>query len=69
MAYQLGRQFKILTTIAEIDRAILSAFDADEIVATLLNRIKIVFPCDAVGVILLEKNDPEKTYNRPTYQH
>ncbi len=60
MAYQLGRQFKTLTTIAEIDRAILSAFNADDIVATLLNRISEVFPCDTVGVTLLEKNNPDK---------
>jgi putative nucleotidyltransferase with HDIG domain len=60
MAYQLGRQFKTLTTIAEIDRAILSAFKAEDIVSTLLDRINDVFPCDTAGVTLLEKNNPEK---------
>jgi putative nucleotidyltransferase with HDIG domain len=60
MAHQLGRQFKTLTTIADIDRAILSAFDAEDIVATLLNRINDVFPCDTVGVALLDKNMPDK---------
>ena len=58
MAYQLGKQFKTLTTIAEIDRAILSAFKAEDIVATLLNRICDVFPCDKIGVTLLDKNNP-----------
>ncbi|UCE41501.1 MAG: HD domain-containing protein [Candidatus Aminicenantes bacterium] len=60
MAYQLGRQFKTLTTIAEIDRAILSAFNAKEIVTSLLTRITDAFPCDTVGVTLLEKNNPNK---------
>lgn len=60
MTYQLGRQFKTLTTIAEIDRAILSAFNAEEIVTTLLNRINDVFPCDSAGVTLLDKNNPAK---------
>jgi putative nucleotidyltransferase with HDIG domain len=60
MAYQLGKQFKTLTTIAEIDRAILSAFNAKDIVISLLKRITEVFPCDTVGVILLEKNNPHK---------
>jgi len=60
MAYQLGRQFKTLTTIAEIDRAILSSFNAEDIVATLLNKTNDVFPCDTVGVTLLEKNNPNK---------
>ena len=60
MAYRLGRQFKTLTTIAEIDRAILSALKSEDIVTTLLHRIKDVFPCDTVGVTLLEKNDPQR---------
>jgi putative nucleotidyltransferase with HDIG domain len=57
MTYQLGKQFKTLTTIAEIDRAILSAFNTEDIVATLLNKINDVFPFDAVGVTLIDKNN------------
>ncbi len=60
MAYQLGRQFKTLTTIAEIDRAILSAFNTEDIVTTLLNRINDVFPSDAVGITLIDKNNPNQ---------
>jgi len=58
MAFQLGRQFKTLTTIAEIDRAILSAFNTDKIVNTLLNRMCDVFPCQGVSVTLLHPNKP-----------
>lgn len=60
MSYQLGKQFKTLTTIAEIDRAILSAFKTEDIVATLLNRICDVFPCDITGVTLLDKHNPQR---------
>jgi len=60
MSYQLGKQFKTLTTIAEIDRAILSAFKTEDIVATLLNRICDVFPSDITGVTLLDKHNPKR---------
>jgi len=60
MTYQLGRQFKTLTAIAEIDRAILSNLNVEFIVPTLLNKTDNVFPCDLVGVTFLEKNYPNK---------
>lgn len=60
MSYQLGKQFKTLTTIAEIDRAILSAFKTEDIVGTLLSRICDVFPCDTIGVTLLDKYNQGK---------
>ncbi|NIM89949.1 MAG: HD domain-containing protein [Candidatus Aminicenantes bacterium] len=56
MASQLGRQFKTLTTIAEIDRAILSSLDKARIVDTVLARMREVFPCDSVSVTLFESN-------------
>ena len=45
MAGQLDRQFQALATAAEIDRAVLSATDASDIVSTLLARIRDVYPC------------------------
>ena len=53
MAGQLDRQFQALATAAEIDRAVLSATSASEIVATLLARLRDVYPCDAVCVTLM----------------
>ncbi len=53
MAAQLDRQFQALATAAEIDRAVLSATSADEIVATLLERLPDVYPCAAVSVTLM----------------
>jgi response regulator RpfG family c-di-GMP phosphodiesterase/HAMP domain-containing protein len=62
MAKQLGRQFKALTTMAEIDRAILSALDTEKIVNTVITRMKEFFRFDLVGVTLLDskgENSPQ----------
>jgi len=59
MASQLGRQFKTLTTVAEIDRAILSSLDKSKIVDTVLARMRDVFPCDSVSVTLFKSNSAE----------
>jgi putative nucleotidyltransferase with HDIG domain len=54
MAGQLGRQFHALSTMGEIDRAILAALDTRKIVETLLTRMPDALPCDCVSVILRE---------------
>lgn len=54
MARQLSKQFSTLATMAEIDRAILSALDTEKILETVLSRIRGVFPCDHVNVVLFE---------------
>ncbi|MBI2088642.1 MAG: HAMP domain-containing protein [Deltaproteobacteria bacterium] len=54
MARQLRKQFSTLATMAEIDRAILSALDTEKILETVLSRIRGVFPCDHVNVVLFE---------------
>jgi len=56
MASQLGKQFNTLTTLGEIDRAILSTLDTEKIVDVVLNRMRDVFPCDSVSVTLLDSN-------------
>jgi len=60
MASQLGRQFKTLTTMAEIDRAILSSLDTAKIVDTVLTRMRELFPCNSVSVTLLNSEDSER---------
>lgn len=52
MAKQLGRQFNALTTMAKIDRAILSALDTEKIVDTIITRMHEVFSYDFVSVTL-----------------
>jgi len=56
MASRLGRQFETLATMAEIDRAILSALDTEKIVETVLARLRDVFPSDYVSVTLFDDN-------------
>lgn len=66
MASQLGRHFKTLTTVAEIDRAVLSVLDKEKIVDTVLNRMREVFPCNAVSVTMIDSKSAERaqTYLR-----
>jgi putative nucleotidyltransferase with HDIG domain len=64
MAIQLGRQFNALTTMAEIDRAILSALDTEKIVTTVITRMQKFFDYDLVGVTLIDPagNPPTRTF-------
>jgi len=66
MADRLGKQFKTLTTIAEIDRSILSALDTEKIIEVVLNRIHDILPCDCISVTLfyVSTQDSALTYTR-----
>lgn len=60
MAGQLGKQFKTLTTMGEIDRAILSALNTEKIVDTVVTRMRELFSCDGVSVTVFD-SDNEST--------
>ena len=64
MAKQLGRQFNALTTMAEIDRAILSFLDTEKIVGTVIARMHEFFSYDFISVTLLDSQgkNPARTY-------
>lgn len=62
MASRLGKQFNALTTMGEIDRAILSTLDTRKIVDTLLTRMQDVLPCDYVSVGLIDPDTPDVAY-------
>lgn len=66
MAVRLGRQFNALSTIGDVQRAILSTLGTQKLVSTVLSRVPDVLPCDAVSVTLLEPNsmDDARTYIR-----
>ncbi|MFQ5801535.1 MAG: HD domain-containing phosphohydrolase [Candidatus Methylomirabilales bacterium] len=64
MASRLGRQFNTLATIAEIDRAILSALETETIADTVLTRMRDAFPCDGIGMTLV---DPDSSDSARTY--
>jgi diguanylate cyclase (GGDEF)-like protein len=53
MASELGRQFQALSTAADIDRAVLSATDAVEIVDIFLGRVRDIYPCELASVTLI----------------
>jgi HAMP domain-containing protein len=54
MAGQIGRQFNSLSTVSEIHRAILSTFEEDEIIQTLLARLPSHFRCQCVAVTAVD---------------
>jgi signal transduction histidine kinase len=53
MASQLGRQFDLLISKSDIDRAVLSLLNTDAIVGAVLSRLMNIFPCDAASVLLV----------------
>ncbi|HHO75031.1 MAG TPA: HD domain-containing protein, partial [Deltaproteobacteria bacterium] len=55
MAATLDSQFKTLGTMADIDRAILSVIDTENIVDTFIERVSEILPCDSVGICLSER--------------
>ncbi|MGB3863939.1 MAG: HD domain-containing phosphohydrolase [Candidatus Aminicenantaceae bacterium] len=66
MASHLGRQFKTLTAMVDIDRAILAALETKKIVEVINTHMRQVFPCDAVSISLL---DPNSEQSVQTYVH
>jgi diguanylate cyclase (GGDEF)-like protein len=59
MTCKLRSQFNILSTMAEIDRQILSALDAEDIVGTALNRLPDILFCDLISIARI---NPETYY-------
>lgn len=58
MAERLGKQFNALTTMAEIDRAILSSLEADKLAHTVLARIRELSNCDFACMTMLGSPNP-----------
>jgi len=56
MARTLGKQFNTLTTVSEIDRAILSSLDTQEIVKKIIISAKDLFACDFISATLIDSN-------------
>jgi diguanylate cyclase (GGDEF)-like protein len=50
MTRRLRSQFNILATMAEIDRNILSALNAEDIIDTALNRLPSILFCDLISI-------------------
>ncbi len=60
MASQLGKQFKALEAMGEIDRDILSVLDTEKIVKTVVTRIRDVFPCKSMSITVVDPLSPDK---------
>lgn len=60
MAGQLGRQFKTLTTMVDIDRAILSALDTEKIINIVHSGMHQILPCQTVSVSLIDSRNEGK---------
>jgi len=56
MNARLGHQFTALTTLAEIDRAILSRLDVDRVIETVVKRIRDIVQTDYVSVAVLDRS-------------
>ena len=59
MANRLGKQFRTLSVMNEIDRSILSALDTRDVADTLLSHVRDILPCDAVSVTLVDSEDSD----------
>ncbi|MGA1794745.1 MAG: HD domain-containing phosphohydrolase [bacterium] len=64
MARQLGRQFNALTTMADIDRAILSSLDTEEIIRTVISTMHKVCNYDLVSVFLFDLQSKDRCMAR-----
>jgi HD-GYP domain-containing protein (c-di-GMP phosphodiesterase class II) len=57
MSGQLKQQFNALNTRAEIDRTILSSFEAKSIIETAARGMQRLFSCDLLAINILDKKD------------
>jgi len=64
MGRHLGRQFEAMTTVSEIDRAVLSALDTEQIAFTAVEHIHEFFGYEFMSISLFQsgKEQPTQTY-------
>jgi diguanylate cyclase (GGDEF)-like protein len=60
MASRLGKQFKALETLAEVDQLILSALDLESVVSLMLRRTCEIAACDAASITLVDRDAPRR---------
>jgi len=59
MSSRLGQQFQALTTMSQIDRAILSSWDTAQIVDAVLLGLRDLLPYNYVSISLLDSSAPD----------
>jgi diguanylate cyclase (GGDEF)-like protein len=60
MSARLGRQFAAITALAEIDRLILATLDTDQVVRTVLERLRGIRPAEGFAIALFDRRDPDR---------
>ena len=60
MAERLGKQFGTLTTLAEIDKLILSSDDIEEVLEAVMERASANFPGHGIRVLLTDADDERR---------
>ncbi len=63
MASTLDSQFRTLRTMADIDRAILSVIDPEDIVDTFISRVSDILSCDSVGICICDRAQQNTWHN------
>lgn len=63
MTAQLGRQFNALNTLSEIDRAILSTPDVDQVLQMVLSRLHNIVPADFICITVVDNDSNESVRN------
>ena len=61
MAARLGKQFSTMTTIDDIDNAVLSQRKIDDVVDTALERLRALMPCEELAIGLLAEDGSTAT--------
>jgi diguanylate cyclase (GGDEF)-like protein len=56
MTVRLGRQFTALSTLAEIDRAILTRPDVEQVIDAALRCIRSIVPAERASVVLVDRH-------------
>ena len=56
MASRLGKQFSTLTTINDIDKAVLSQLKTSDVIETALERLRSLVPCEELAIGILAKD-------------
>ncbi|HLK32934.1 MAG TPA: HD domain-containing phosphohydrolase [Terriglobales bacterium] len=71
MTRDLGKQFRALETVREVDRAILSSLRSEDIIKTVLERVCSFLPYAATCITLLHEdgNDQAVTYTSISGEH
>jgi len=65
MAERLGKQFRTLALMTDIDRAVLSVLETEDIVATVRDRLPAVVGSDAVALTLTDRDRGVDTGGTP----